>query len=155
MPCPKCLKQPGYHSFSKIGVVEDKALFYTAPAKSVDKNEDGQKLQNFSIDFQEKAENKPWIWVVDCVNMTLEHHTEMSFNKGIVDLLLASKYVQEIWIMRSNVWARTTIAFFQMFFKTKIFSNIFFIEGSKLEILDQLLKRGADAKTAKWLIQQE
>jgi hypothetical protein len=155
MPCPICLTQPGYHSFSNVGVVQDKALFYTAPAKSLDKNEDGQKLHNFSIDFREEADIKPWIWVVDCVNMTFEHNTDMSFNKGIVDLLSSSKYVQEIWILRPNMWARTTITFFQIFSKTKIFSNLFFIEGSKLEQLDQLLKRGAAAKTAKWLMQQD
>ena len=154
MPCPKCFEKPGYHSFAKIGKVNDTTIFYTAPAKSLDKNEDGQKLKHISSHIEEEPENKSWIWIIDCVAMSMEHCTEMSFNKGIVDILSTNKYVQEIWILRPNVWIQTAIAFFQTFSTTKIFSNIFFIEGSKLEQLDQLLKRGTDVKTANWLMQQ-
>ena len=148
MPCQKCLKQKGYHSFTHFGKLNGINLFYTAPAKSLDKDEDGTKLANVILHVREETEQKPWIWVLDCGNMTFEHYTEMNFNRGIVDLISTDPWLKEIWILRSNVWIQSTISFFQAFTYTKIFSNIFFIEH------DNLRSRGLDVPTTNWLLQQ-
>ena len=49
MPCKKCQELPGYHSFQKFGIVKDANLFYTAPAKAGDRNNDGAMLENIKI----------------------------------------------------------------------------------------------------------
>jgi hypothetical protein len=148
MPCPKCLKQKGYHSYIHFGKLNEINLFYTAPAKSLDKDEDGTKLENIILHVHEETGQKPWIWVLDCGNMTFEHYTEMHFNRGIVDLISTDPWLKEVWIVRSNLWIQTTVAFFQTFSYAKIFSNIFYIDDYFLRL------RGLDAPTTNWLLQQ-
>ena len=154
MPCLKCANQPGYHSFIKFGKCNDANLFYTSPAKSKDFDDDGTKLSNVTIHVQEETEKKPWIWVMDCGNMTFANYTEMQFNAGIANLVSSDPMLQEVWIVRSNVWIRTTIAFFQAFSSAKIFERIYYIDGSPLEQLEILQKKGVDSNIANWLIQQ-
>ena len=152
MPCKKCLTTPGYHSFIKFGKCKDANLFYTSPAKSLDKDEDGTKLENVLLHVKEETENKTWIWVLDCQDMTVEHYTELHFNRGIVNLISTDINLQEIWIIRPNVWIKTTVAFFQLIAWAPIFSKICYIEGSKLEQFDTLSSFNLDIKTIDWLL---
>jgi hypothetical protein len=91
---------------------------------------------------------------MDCGNMTMANYTEMTFNAGIVHFISADETLEEVWIVRSNVWIRTTIAFFQAFSTAKIFERISYIDGSPLEQLEILQKKGVDTHTANWLLQQ-
>ena len=108
MPCVKCINNPDYHSFKKFGKLQDKNLFYTAPAKTDDYNEDGTKLTNIKIHVKEDTLNNPWIWVLDCQKMRLVHYTEMSFNIGLLQLLNVTETLDSVWIMNPNIWIYTT-----------------------------------------------
>ena len=75
-----------YHSFKKIGVFNSVSLFYTAPAKTEDYNQEGTKLANIKIHILEETIG-PWLWILDCSNMSLRHYTEFSFNLGLLQML--------------------------------------------------------------------
>jgi hypothetical protein len=151
--CPKCLVKPGYHNFVKFGILGNKdVLIYTAPAKTEDFNGDGTKLANIKIHMDELE--YPWIWVLDCNNMELKHYTEISFNIGLLGLLSADKNLSEVWILRPNIWIRTTISFLQTFYTSKILSNIRYFEGTKLELFESLSKAGVAEPAAHWVIAQ-
>lgn len=124
-------------------------LFYTAPAKTADFNEDGTKLANIKIHVSEECSGAPWIWVVDCGGMGLAHYTEFSFNWGLLGLLAADLTLQEIWIVRPNMWIRGVIAVLQTFSSAAILGRIKYFEGS----LDGLLRaEGMDASMRHWLV---
>jgi hypothetical protein len=155
MPCPKCELQPGYHSFKHIGEANQVSVFYTNPEKSKDKDEEGTKLEHVTIHVQEGANGKPWIWVLDCGTMTIADYTEVSFNYGIYNLVTSDPYLQEVWIIRPNIWIRSTIGFFQTFSYSKILQNISYIEGSNLEQLEFLETKGVNKNGIHWLIHQK
>jgi len=154
MPCDKCAAKPGYHSFVKFGSLGSANLFYTAPAKTEDLNKDGTKLANITIHVKEETTNTPWIWVLDCSNMGLEHYTEVSFNLGLLDLLASSPTLQEIWVVKPNVWIRGVYTFFQMISSAPILKKTHFIDGSYLELTHEYGSKGLDAKTIRWLLKQ-
>lgn len=167
MPCPKCAITPGYHSFISMGLLprsgssnglllrssssNGSTLFYTAPAKTADFNEDGTKLANIKIHVSEEC-REPWIWVVDCGDMGLAHYTDFSFNWGLLGLLAADVMLQEIWIVRPNVWIRGVIAVLQTFSSAPILGRIKYFDGSPLELDGLLCAEGMEASMRHWLI---
>ena len=155
MPCPKCAVTPGYHSFISMGLLlrssNSSTLFYTAPAKTADFNEDGTKLANIKIHVSEEC-REPWIWVVDCGDMGLAHYTDFSFNWGLLGLLAADVMLQEIWIVRPNVWIRGVIAVLQTFSSAPILGRIKYFDGSPLELDGLLSAEGMEASMRHWLI---
>ena len=131
MPCLKCVLNPDYHSFKKFGKIQEKNLFYTAPAKTEDYNEDGTKLENIKTHVKEETAGQPWIWVLDCANMGLVNYTEMSFNIGLLELLGTTNTLDSVWIINPNIWIRTTISFLQTFYSSPILNKITYLDGSK------------------------
>jgi hypothetical protein len=154
MPCVKCAKTPGYHSFEKFGNLGEETLYYTAPAKTLDFNEDGTKLANLLIDIEEKTSNKPWGWVVDCSNMGFHHYTDLSFNMGILHLLNTNPNIGTLWVFRPNIWIRGTIALLNQFTSSNVLEKIQYFEGSNLELFQSLREKGLDGEQARWLIRQ-
>jgi len=154
MPCLKCLEKPDYHSFKKFGTLQDKSIFYTAPAKTDDYNEDGTKLENIKIHVNEDTLKKPWIWVLDCNNMGLKNYTEMSFNIGLLQLLNETNTLDSVWIINPNIWIRTTISFLSVFYNSPILNKITYLDGSNREIADILTSIGLDVKSITWLLKQ-
>jgi hypothetical protein len=154
MSCPKCAIKPGYHNwiiFAKIGQAN---LFYTAPAKTEDYNEDGTKLANIKIHVEKCAAQQPWIWVLDCANMEFKHYTEISFNIGLLNLLSSDKYLQAVWVIRPNMWIRALHSLFRSFSSAAILSNVSYFEGSNLELFNGLESTGLEQGAIKWLIAQ-
>jgi len=154
MPCSKCIAKPGYHSFVNFARVSDADLFYTAPAKTEDFNEDGTKLANIKLHVAEETTSGPWIWVMDCAGMELRHYTEFDFNFGLLGLLNEDPRLKEVWIIRPNIWIRTTIAFLQTFSSAAILRTIRWFDGSNLEIYASLLTTGLADSKIHWMISQ-
>ena len=154
MPCKKCLEKPNYHSFVKFGKIGDVNLFYTAPAKAQDLNEDGTKLANVLLHIEEGTEKKPWIWVVDCANMKIKHYTEMSFNTSLMRVLGNDPHLQAIWILRSNIWIRTTAALLKTIMKNNALNRVEYIDKTGLELFDSLRKKQLDETAIRWLLGQ-
>uniref|UniRef100_A0A6C0DVL2 CRAL-TRIO domain-containing protein n=1 Tax=viral metagenome TaxID=1070528 RepID=A0A6C0DVL2_9ZZZZ len=154
MPCAKCITKPGYHNFVKFAKVGDADLFYTAPAKTEDFNEDGTKLASIKLHVKEEASSGPWIWVMDCADMQLKHYTEFSFNLGLLSLLNEDPLLKEVWIVRPNIWIRTTIGFLQTFSSAAILRSIKWFDGSNLEIHADLATTGLADSKIHWLISQ-
>jgi hypothetical protein len=151
MPCLKCLQKPGYHSFVKFASIGSASLFYTSPAKTADFNEDGTKLASIKLHISEECA-EPWIWVVDCGDMGLAHYTDFSFNWGLLGLLAADLTLQEIWIVRPNLWIRGVIAVLQTFSSAPILGRIKYFDGSDLELEGLLCAEGLPALMRHWLI---
>jgi hypothetical protein len=154
MPCQKCIANPGYHSFINFGSLGSTKLFYTAPAKTEDTNKDGTKLANITLHLKEETERSPWIWVLDCANMGLHQYTELSFNLGLLDVLVENRTLEEVWILHPNTWVRGVYSFFQMISCAPILKKTQFIEGSGLELLNRLEPKGLDMTTIHWLLKQ-
>ena len=121
-----------------MGHLSGRRLFYTAPAKTADFNEDGTKLANIKIHISEECSGAPWIWVVDCGGMGLAHYTDFSFNWGLLGLLAADLTLHEIWIVRPNMWISGVISVLQTFSSAAILRRIKYFDGSDLEV-DRLL----------------
>jgi hypothetical protein len=123
MPCPKCVIKPGYHDFHHIG----KGRYYTSPAKTEDLNEDGTKLQNIKIHIDEIQ--GPWIWILDCGDMGLQHYTELGFNLGLLQILAEAPGLQEIWIVRPNIWIQGVIGCLSLVSSAPILNKVTYYES--------------------------
>lgn len=154
MLCPKCLVTPGYHSFVNFTELNGAKLFYTAPAKTQDFNEDGTKLANIKIHIAEETEGKPWIWVLDCANMAFHHYTEVSFNIGVLDILANDPQLQEIWIIHPNMWIYGVHGFFNTFSSAPILTKVSYFDGCTLELIDHFNTKGLTMRAIEWLINQ-
>jgi len=126
-------------------------LFYTAPAKTDDFNEDGTKLANISIHVSEIG--APWIWVVDCGNMELKHYTEISFCIGVLNLLSSDPNLKAVWIIRPNIWIKTTIEILKGFSSSPVLHGITYYQGG-LSMYSELKGRGLTPKALQWLLHQ-
>jgi len=151
MPCQKCIDNPAYHSFVEFGGLAGAKLFYTAPAKTEDFNEDGTKLKNISTHVSEIGE--PWIWVVDCGNMEMKHYTEISFNIGVLNLLSSDPNLKAVWVIRPNIWIRTTISILQTISSSEVLRDIIFYEPG-LPMYISLKAAGLKSKSLQWLLSQ-
>ena len=154
MPCPKCLENPGFHSFLFCGQIRNTNLFFSCLAKSSDKNSDGTMLQNIIIHMTEDTKKKPWIWVLNCENMGLKDYTNIYFSIGLLKHLSKDPTLQDVWLINSNLWIQTTFQILNSMSDAKFLKQIKIIDGSTLEKLDTFKKIGLDTKTAYWLISQ-
>jgi hypothetical protein len=154
MPCPKCLKNPGYHSFVKFGNINGVNLFYTAPSKTADYDKDGTKLTNINIHIEEETNGAPWIWVLDCINMGIKHYTDVNFNTNLLKLLAKNSNIREVWIIHSNVWIRGVHSFFSVFSKANLLLKVSYFDGSKLDLMEKFMAKGLAPSTVEWLLAQ-
>jgi hypothetical protein len=152
--CQKCITDPDFHSFKNIGYLNNTILFYTAPAKAKDKNNDGTKFENMKLHIQKDTEGKSWIWIVDCANMKVGHYTEMNFNLKLLTLLSQESTLQEVWVLRPNAWIKTTAGMLKMMNKTNVFNRVKYLEGSNIEIFNTLQKSGMDMNILRFLLEQ-
>jgi hypothetical protein len=152
--CVKCISDPEFHSFKKIGQLNNSTLFYTAPAKAKDKNNDGTKYENMKLHIQKDTEDKLWIWIVDCANMKVGHYTEMNFNLKLLSLLSQESTLQEVWVLRPNAWIKTTAGLLKAMNKSNVFNRVKYLEGSNVDIFNTLQKSGLDMNTLRWLLEQ-
>ena len=155
MPCEKCGVRPGYHSFVRFGSLKEVNLFYTAPAKTEDLNEDGTKLENIKIHIAEDTKGKPWIWVLDCAQMQFHHYTDIQFSTGLLQILATDARLLAVWIVRPNFWIRSTVGILKTFSSAAVLNNITYFEGSKTGIITALEYVGLDSAAARWLVRQD
>lgn len=155
MPCPKCTAKPGYHSYKKIASLKGLNLFYTSPAKTEDFDEDGTKLTNVKTHIKEDTAGKPWIWIMDCANMELKHYAEVNFTTGLLTALANDTNLKEVWVVRPNIWIRSTVAFFKTVSSAQILNNISYYEGeTNMDLYEALKATGLDEKAIHWIIAQ-
>ena len=153
MKCQKCIAHPGFHIFIKFATVNDIMFIYSAPSKSLDSNKDGTKLENIRIHIDEFK--GPWIWVWDFGGMGYKDYTDFSFNMSLFNTLAKNKYLQEIWITRSNIWIQGVISFFKTISSEPLLQRIKFMDGSPFEIYQAFRKEGMDAEHIKWLLNEQ
>ena len=148
MACPACT----IHSFEQFGTLQNSALFYTAPAKSTDFRETGERLTDFKLHL-DTAKAAPWIWVFDCGNMGSKHSAPLSFAQGIAKILATEHedLLQDIWILRPNLWFSIVLKGLKLFIRSPLFDKVRLIEGSSLDIYEFLKKEGVDPKARRWL----
>jgi hypothetical protein len=123
MPCEKCIKKPGYHSFTNFGSLNKMNLFYTAPAKTEDLDTDGTKLELIKLHMTEDTQGDPWIWVLDCANMTFRHYMDFSFTYGLLNHLASDNNIQGVCIINSNFWIRSTHTILNSISRAEILKN--------------------------------
>ena len=153
MSCKKCLVNPNFHSFVKFGKIASTNLFYTSPARSMDYNNDGTKLENFKLHLRD-TNGAPWIWVIDCNGMTVKDYTDLNFT---IDLLkaLSKDYTDSlisIMFINPNTWVKTTVGACKKMFKSGIFDRVKYCEGSPIELFLMYEKLNIPPVSIKWLI---
>lgn len=154
MPCEKCIKKPGYHSFVKFGSLNEMNLFYTAPAKTEDLDADGTKLDMIKLHMIQDTQGDPWIWVLDCTNMSFKHYMDFSFTYGLLNHLASDKNIQGVCVLNSNFWIRSTHTILNSISSAEILKNVKYFDGTKLEIMAQLNSVGFDTNAVNWLTLQ-
>ena len=136
MACQKCLINPNFHSFVNFGKIGGNiGLFYTSPARSMDYNKDGTKLENFKKHLLD-TKGESWIWIMDCNGMTTKDYTDMSFTLEFLKTLSANyaNTLKSILVLNPNIWVKTSVSTCKSVFKTSIFDKMQYYEGSPLEM---------------------
>jgi hypothetical protein len=113
--CSRCIERPGSHSFVPVLLFGGCTYIYTAPARAEHITTEGQ----FAI-FKAHLEPyraKPWVWIMDCRNMTTAHYMNTTFTK-LMMTCLANEHassLQSIWILNAGVLMHGSVAFLQTF----------------------------------------
>ena len=153
MQCKKCLIDPSVHSFVNFGVIGPTRLFYSSPARSTDTNKDGTQIENFKIHLLD-TKGEPWIWFLDCNEMTAKDYANINFCMEILKTLSNeySNTLISIIFMNPNMWVKTTVATCKTMTKSKLFDKVKLCEGSPLELFLMYEKLGITGAPLKWLI---
>lgn len=101
--CPLCNENPSNHSFSKIRESNGIAIYYTAPAKALDKDREGIILHYDLV----LAENEmPWIWIFDCKDYSLSDMLDMELTIKLTELIYKKYFsnLKKIIIVNSTTF---------------------------------------------------
>lgn len=152
MACPLCLINPDSHSFTNFGKLGETHLLYTAAARVLDYKETPEKIINFKMHL-DTMKGKRWIWVLDSGDMEIKHYSSMNYTRQLAQLLMKDheETIQGIWILRPNLWMRTTLKFLKTLFKAGLFSKVRIFEGEKLEVYIGLEKAALNGRPLQWL----
>jgi len=103
MTCPLCARIPNAHSFSRFGSTNDGIpIYYTAPAKAT-AYDTAQSL--VTLKYHLKEIQGPWIWVLDCTGMQIQHQHTMQFAIAFADLLVTEyNSLRRIVVVHPNPW---------------------------------------------------
>jgi len=106
--CQICINEPGSHSFEYIGLVEDKKVFYTCPAKAT-KYWDTEGILNHYDEILKSNGDHPWIWLFDGEGFGLNHSMQIATALGILKLLKEKygKYLVEIRIVKPTIYIKS------------------------------------------------
>lgn len=113
--CPLCNENPANHSFSKIRESDGNAIYYTAPAKALNKDRESILLH---YDLVLSENTMPWIWIFDCKDYSLMDMLDIQLAIQLSDLLNKkySKNLKKIIIINSTtfIWSILSIVSFFM-----------------------------------------
>lgn len=85
MSCPRCQKNPQYHSFQYLGILKTgENLFYTSPAKGQEKHPNESCVEEYLAHMDSAAEKNKWIWILDGRGLSTEHIPGISVMKKLV-----------------------------------------------------------------------
>jgi len=104
MNCHLCKVNPTAHSFKHFGTTTDGTdLYYTAPAQATARD-DAYTLRSLRTHMAEIQ--GPWIWVLDCTGMEIQHQHTMPFAIAFADMLVAehSNMLRRIIVIHPNAW---------------------------------------------------
>ena len=103
MSCPLCARIPNAHSFSQFGFTTDGIpLYYTAPAKATARD----TAQSFvTLKHHLKEIQGPWIWVLDCTGMQIQHQHTMQLAVAFADLIVKEyNMLRRVVVIHPNPW---------------------------------------------------
>lgn len=122
--CPLCNENPANHSFSKIRETDGTAIYYTAPAKALDKDCEGIVL-HYDLVLAENA--MPWIWIFDCKDYSLADMLDMKLAIQLTELI-NKKYMtnlKKIIIVNSTTFIWTVISIVSLFMDKSMLDKIY------------------------------
>ena len=127
MACELCVKDPNSHSFSALSPVNDIKVFYTAPARALDRDHP-EKLEFFRKHLV-LARNKPWIWIFDCGEMAMQHYAPINFTLGLSKILEEEHgdVLQSILVIRPNWFTRCTLNILKAILPNKTLEKVVII----------------------------
>ena len=87
MLCPRCQKNPQYHSFQHLGTLKTgENLFYTYPAKGHEKHPTESCVQEYIAHMDSAAKSK-WIWILDGRELSTAHIPPIGAMKQLVNTI--------------------------------------------------------------------
>ena len=144
MKCPLCITKPNSHSFKHFGTTtEGTALYYTAPAQATARD-DAYTLRSLQTHMAEIQ--GPWIWVLDCTGMEIQHQYTMQYAVALADMLVAehSNLLRRIIVIHPNAWIYRI-----MHVMRQDIQDCVYFANRPMEILNATLNFTSEAKT--WL----
>ncbi len=133
--CPKCLAEPGSHSFYKMKETKEGiSVFYTCPAKTKYPN-DNQGIMEHYAGIMEDNGSKPWIWIVDSNGFSMEHALNISLAKDLAKMI-NDKYshnLKKIIIVNPTWHINTTLAVVKPFLSDRV-NQLIYKSKVKFEI---------------------
>jgi len=122
--CPLCNENPANHSFSKIRESDGTAIYYTSPAKALDKDREGILLH---YDLVLAENTMPWIWIFDCKDYSLADMLDMELTIKLTELI-HKKYLsnlKKIIIVNSTNFIWTVISIVSLFMEKEMQDKIY------------------------------
>ena len=145
MNCPLCAKVPTAHNFKQFGSTKDgAALYYTAPAKATARD-DAQSLMTLKLHLKEIQ--GPWVWVLDCTGMEIQHQYTKEFAVAFADMLVIEqqKLLRRVIVIHPTPWIYRIVHILRPEFQDCIqYAN------NPMEILRTTTNFTSDAKT--WIL---
>lgn len=131
--CMRCRERPGAHSFAPVLLSGGCTYIYTAPAQAEHITTEGQ----FAIfkTHLEPYRAKPWVWIMDCRNMTTAHYMNTTFTKLMMTCLATehAASLQAIWILNAGFLMHGSIAFLQTFLPSQTLQKLQMKDIAELE----------------------
>lgn len=131
--------------FQPIGrrATDGALLLYTAPAQLTSQPTEVQ-FSDYCHQLQQIQE--PWIWIVDCRDMTAQHVMNMTMANRL-QAILREKHthlLKDTWILFLNSWLRTALVLFQ--------APVVSLSGDRLELLVHLQQEQVTRAAQDWLL---
>ena len=124
MPCPKCLEDPNYHSFTQIGTMNDVRVYYTLPSKVINAKDSSENTANFKLHLDELKGTK-WIWIFDCHEMESTQYSSITFMFKVLRVLPPDQInaIEGLWFIRQSSWMQSMLSLVQQTFNVGVLSN--------------------------------
>lgn len=135
---------PALQLIGRVGSAQT-PLYYSAPARIATISTDAE-FAFLKQELDRVRAGGPWIWVVNCAGMRLEHVLNARYVQRLADVLRSEHtgLLLDTWMLQMNTWIRGTLAAFG--------ATATALSDDRLELFLQLQRAGCSHATVDFLL---
>lgn len=144
MQCPKCKASPGFHSFDYITDISGVRYFYSYPAHNKESVNTREDMLNYVMHL---PRDKKWSLIFHMNNYGFSSMmpVPVAFELSQIILRDFKQVLQKVYIVEGQ-WFMNFLYLTFPFLGKEIREKFVCIEGSQLEVIEQLRKTGLSFK---------